>query len=141
MTRIDALVGVGGVIVLVVLFVVETRAPLRRRVRPRGERLAVNVVLAVSAGLVVRLAVVAVGLRLVQLQVVSADEYAARGLAQRLHTLPIAAERGTLFDRNGNALAMSVRVRGTGTTPGAPVPLTRAGGDPFDTDTRRLPLL
>src|SRR5438045_9269340 len=61
-TRIDALVGVGGVIVLVVLFVVETRAPLRRRVRPRGERLAVNVVLAVSAGLVVRLAVVAVGL-------------------------------------------------------------------------------
>jgi len=26
-TRIDALVGVGGVIVLVVLFVVETRAP------------------------------------------------------------------------------------------------------------------
>ena len=62
MTRIDALVGVGGVIVLVVLFVVETRAPLRRRVRPRGERLAVNVVLAVSAGLVVRLAVVPVGL-------------------------------------------------------------------------------
>jgi sterol desaturase/sphingolipid hydroxylase (fatty acid hydroxylase superfamily) len=62
MTRIDALVGAGGLIVLVVLFAVETRAPLRRRVRPRGERLAVNVVLALIAGLVVRLAVVPVGL-------------------------------------------------------------------------------
>jgi cell division protein FtsI (penicillin-binding protein 3) len=55
------------------------------------------------------MSLIAVSLRLVQLQVVSADEYAARGLAQRLHTLPIVAERGTLFDRNGNALAMSVR--------------------------------
>jgi cell division protein FtsI (penicillin-binding protein 3) len=59
--------------------------------------------------LLVVMSLIAVSLRLVQLQVVSADEYAARGLAQRLHTLPIAAERGTLFDRNGNALAMSVR--------------------------------
>lgn len=59
--------------------------------------------------LLVVLALVAVTLRLVQLQVVSAGEYAARGLRQRLHTLPIAAERGTVFDRNGNELAMSVR--------------------------------
>lgn len=59
--------------------------------------------------LLVVMSLVAVTLRLVQLQVVSADEYAARGLRQRLHTLPIAAERGTLFDRNGNELAMSVR--------------------------------
>ena len=62
MTRIDAFVSAGGLIVLVVLFVAETRAPLRRRVRPRGERLAVNAVLALIAGLVVRLAVVPVGL-------------------------------------------------------------------------------
>jgi cell division protein FtsI (penicillin-binding protein 3) len=55
------------------------------------------------------LSLVAVTARLVQLQVVSAAEYAARGLAQRLHTLPIPAERGTVFDRHGNELAMSVR--------------------------------
>jgi cell division protein FtsI (penicillin-binding protein 3) len=55
------------------------------------------------------LSLVAVTLRLVQLQVLSADEYAARGLRQRLHTLPITAERGSVFDRNGNELAMSVR--------------------------------
>ena len=59
--------------------------------------------------LLVVVALVAVTLRLVQLQVVSAGEYAARGLRQRLHTLPIPAERGTVFDRNGNELAMSVR--------------------------------
>src|SRR4051794_14936428 len=59
--------------------------------------------------LLVVVSLVAVTLRLVQLQLVSADEYAARGLRQRLHTLPINAERGTVFDRNGNELAMSVR--------------------------------
>jgi cell division protein FtsI (penicillin-binding protein 3) len=59
--------------------------------------------------LLVVLALVAVTLRLVQLQAVSSHEYAARGLRQRLHTLPIPAERGTIFDRNGNELAMSVR--------------------------------
>ncbi|HEY3099127.1 MAG TPA: sterol desaturase family protein [Methylomirabilota bacterium] len=62
MSRIDALVGAGGLVVLCVLFVAETRAPLRPRVRPRGERLTVNVLLALIAGLVVRLAVVPVGL-------------------------------------------------------------------------------
>jgi cell division protein FtsI (penicillin-binding protein 3) len=59
--------------------------------------------------LLVVVSLVAVTGRLVQLQVVSAGEYAARGLAQRLHTLPIPAERGTIFDRNGNELSMSVR--------------------------------
>jgi cell division protein FtsI (penicillin-binding protein 3) len=59
--------------------------------------------------LLVVLSLAAVSVRLVQLQVVSASEYAARGLAQRLHTLPIPAQRGTMFDRNGNALSMSVQ--------------------------------
>jgi cell division protein FtsI (penicillin-binding protein 3) len=51
----------------------------------------------------------AVGGRLVQLQVISPEGYAARGAAQRhrVHTLP--AERGSIFDRNGNELAMSAR--------------------------------
>ncbi len=62
MTRADVLVGGGALVVLALLFLAEVRAPLRRRVRPRGERLAVNVVLALVAGLVVRLAVVPVGI-------------------------------------------------------------------------------
>ena len=62
MTWLDALAGVGAVIVLAALFGAETRTPLRHRVRPRGERLAVNAAIAVIAALVVRLAVVPVGL-------------------------------------------------------------------------------
>jgi len=53
---------------------------------------------------------VAVSVRLAHLQGISSEEYAARGLRQRLHTVPIPAERGTIFDRNGNELAMSVRL-------------------------------
>ena len=62
MTWLDALVGMGAVIALSALFVAETRWPLRHHVRPRGERLAVNTAVAVIAALVVRLAVVPVGL-------------------------------------------------------------------------------
>jgi sterol desaturase/sphingolipid hydroxylase (fatty acid hydroxylase superfamily) len=58
----DALAAAGGVVVLGLLFLAETRAPLRGRVRPRGERLAVNGAVAVLAMLVVRLAVVPVGI-------------------------------------------------------------------------------
>lgn len=46
--------------------------------------------------------------RLVQLQGISSSELAARGLGQRVHTVALAAERGSIFDRNGNELAVSV---------------------------------
>jgi len=46
--------------------------------------------------------------RLVDLQVVAPGHYAAAGLAQRLRTVPLTAERGSIFDRNGAELAMSV---------------------------------
>ena len=62
MSAYDALAAAGGVVVLGLLFLAETRAPLRARVRPRGERLAVNGAVAVLAMLVVRLAVVPVGI-------------------------------------------------------------------------------
>jgi sterol desaturase/sphingolipid hydroxylase (fatty acid hydroxylase superfamily) len=61
-TTYDALAGAAGVVVLALLFVAETRAPLRARVRPRAERLAVNAAVATVAMLVVRLALVPVGI-------------------------------------------------------------------------------
>jgi cell division protein FtsI (penicillin-binding protein 3) len=54
------------------------------------------------------LAFTAVAVRLVDLQAVSPDEFAARGIAQRMRTEHLAAERGSIFDRNGHELALSV---------------------------------
>lgn len=52
-----------------------------------------------------------VTVRLTQLQLVAPQAYAERGMAQRLHTVELPAERGSIFDRNGNELALSVRQR------------------------------
>jgi cell division protein FtsI (penicillin-binding protein 3) len=57
---------------------------------------------------VVAVAFGAVVLRLGSLQVVSADEYASKGAAQRIRTVPLPAERGTILDRDGMELALSV---------------------------------
>ena len=54
---------------------------------------------------------VAVGGRLVSLQVVAPEAYVSRGEAQRLRTIELPAERGAIFDRNGAELALSVRQR------------------------------
>jgi cell division protein FtsI (penicillin-binding protein 3) len=51
----------------------------------------------------------AVGVRLVHLQVIAPDDHAERGVAQRVRTVALPAERGSIFDRNGNELALSVR--------------------------------
>jgi sterol desaturase/sphingolipid hydroxylase (fatty acid hydroxylase superfamily) len=61
MSRLDLIGGGALAAALALLFVAETAWPLRRRVRPRGERLAVNAVLGVAAAVVVRCAVVPVG--------------------------------------------------------------------------------
>ena len=42
------------------------------------------------------------------LQTVSGDEYRAAGLAARMRTTALRAERGAIFDRNGQEIAMSV---------------------------------
>ena len=47
-------------------------------------------------------------LRVTQLQVLSGDHYRAMALAQRLRTIPLSAERGSIFDRDGRDLAISV---------------------------------
>src|SRR5439155_10129612 len=52
-----------------------------------------------------------IGGRLVQLQLTDAKVYAARGLKDRLQTVPLAAARGTIFDRDGHVLAHSVDAR------------------------------
>ena len=61
MTRFDVLGGAAVVLALALLALAETCAPLRRRVGPRGERLAVNAVVALGAALAVRLALLPVG--------------------------------------------------------------------------------
>ncbi|MHB8466366.1 MAG: peptidoglycan D,D-transpeptidase FtsI family protein [Acidimicrobiales bacterium] len=54
------------------------------------------------------LAFVAVIGRLAFVQGLSARQYAEIGLSERIHTVDLAADRGSIFDRNGNHLAMSV---------------------------------
>ncbi|MCU1456908.1 MAG: cell division protein FtsI/penicillin-binding protein 2 [Actinomycetia bacterium] len=46
--------------------------------------------------------------RLVDLQALSSAKYSKLGLDQRIHTVPLSAERGSVFDRNGEDLAMSL---------------------------------
>jgi sterol desaturase/sphingolipid hydroxylase (fatty acid hydroxylase superfamily) len=83
---LDPIVGAGALLVLAVLFVAEARAPLRPRVRPRAERLAVNAALAAGAALVVRLAVVPIGLA-----VAGAAERGGFGLLHWLAAPPVIA--------------------------------------------------
>ncbi len=46
--------------------------------------------------------------RVTQLQVLSGDHYRELALSQRLRTIPLSAERGSIFDRNGRDLAISI---------------------------------
>ena len=63
------------------------------------------------AGLLVTYLLVlgALGGRLVQVQVVDADQYAGRSVDQRLRTVELPATRGRLYDRDGDVLATSVQ--------------------------------
>lgn len=62
-------------------------------------------------GLVVVVAWLGMGYRLFEIQVVRADELADEGLSQRLVTREMAPQRGKIFDRNGNLLAMTVEAQ------------------------------
>ncbi|MDH3470245.1 MAG: penicillin-binding protein 2 [Acidimicrobiia bacterium] len=62
----------------------------------------------VAIGLALLLAWTAIGLRLFHIQGAAAEEYAARGVDQRLRTEVLAADRGTIFDRDGHELAVTV---------------------------------
>lgn len=50
---------------------------------------------------------IAVSVKLIDIQYLNADKYANYGLAQRSYTRIVAPERGTITDRNGNILAVS----------------------------------
>ncbi|MDP9263077.1 MAG: penicillin-binding transpeptidase domain-containing protein, partial [Acidobacteriota bacterium] len=54
--------------------------------------------------------VLAIACRLVQLQVVDYGEFAQRAQRQQQRTIEVAPKRGVIYDRNGQELAMSVRV-------------------------------
>src|SRR5579863_7790228 len=54
--------------------------------------------------------IAAVGVRLTYLQLYRHSEYLSRAMRQQQRTIEITPERGTIFDRNGKPLAMSVPV-------------------------------
>ncbi|MDQ1426693.1 MAG: hypothetical protein QOK39_169, partial [Acidimicrobiaceae bacterium] len=62
------------------------------------------------AALLVAMAVffLAIAGRLISIQGVSADHYLAVGLSQRITTVSLPGQRGTIFDRSGHELAVSV---------------------------------
>ncbi len=62
-------------------------------------------------GLVLVAAWLGMAYRLVQVQVVQASELADQGLDQRLVTRDLAPQRGKIFDRNGELLAMTVEAQ------------------------------
>jgi cell division protein FtsI (penicillin-binding protein 3) len=49
-----------------------------------------------------------ISVRLVQIQAAERDHYRQLGVDQRVHSVTVAADRGSIFDRNGNDLAISV---------------------------------
>src|SRR2546430_780047 len=74
--------------------------PPRRPPRLRTRLVALMIVLGVG------FAAMVVGL--VDVQGTSAGRYAVVGQSQRLHTVELAAQRGSILDRNGAELAVSV---------------------------------
>ncbi len=56
--------------------------------------------------------------RLVQVQVVQAADLADQGLSQRLVTRDLAPQRGKIYDRNGELLAMTVEAQSIWANPG-----------------------
>src|SRR5262249_47283793 len=86
------------------------RRPVRRRPKRQvhlpdsGRRLRLTTVLILVLFL-------AISGRLVELQLTDAKSYARTGLEKRTQPIPLAAPRGTIYDRDRNVLAHSVQAR------------------------------
>jgi cell division protein FtsI (penicillin-binding protein 3) len=74
--------------------------------RRNAGRLSTRVVIIAS---IVILSWVGVGFRLFQLQIVQASNYEQRGVEQREKVKVLAADRGTIYDRDGRELAITVQ--------------------------------
>ena len=83
----------------------------RTRLQPAKVRIAI-------IGLVVLAAWMGMGYRLVQIQVFQAPRLAEEGLSQRLVSRDLAPQRGKIFDRNGDLLAMTVEAQSLYAVPG-----------------------
>jgi cell division protein FtsI (penicillin-binding protein 3) len=64
----------------------------------------------VACSVLVLLVFSAFAVRVAQLQVFSGDRYKRLAMQQTVHTVPIPAQRGTIFDRDGRDLALSVQL-------------------------------
>ena len=73
---------------------------VRTSVTPRKRLVALLVLMALALGVIL--------IRLVDVQAIEGNHYEAMAMAQRIHSVTLAAERGSIFDRNGNDLALSV---------------------------------
>jgi cell division protein FtsI (penicillin-binding protein 3) len=75
-----------------------------------------------------------VGARLIQVQVVKASAFSKLGAEQRIRRVTLPAKRGTIFDRNGNVLAISIEARALYANPAFVA-------DPQDTAEQISPIL
>ena len=82
----------------------------RRRPAPRSAGATARARL-VGGRAVLVIALVAAGLKLVQVQGLQADELSAKAAGQRTTVQPLPAERGTITGRDGTPLAFSVEAR------------------------------
>jgi cell division protein FtsI (penicillin-binding protein 3) len=86
--------------------------------------------------------------QLVQIQVLSAEEYSERGVRQRSRTIELPASRGRIYDREGDVLATSILSATIYADPRSYVPQERsdgrlvpAAGDPVHVARAIAPLL
>lgn len=80
-------------------------APVRK---PRVQRAASPHRRLVALLVIMAVAFAAIAVRLFDVQAVEGRRYEAMAMAQRVHSVDLPAQRGSIFDRDGNQLALSV---------------------------------